>query len=87
MTQDDEAAAIERAKIIIEMCGGPAEVAKIVGRVKQRVHSWTYPRDRHGTGGVIPAQVQLELLAHARSEGLPLTPEHFFPAASEGEAA
>lgn len=78
-----ETAACERAKTIIEICGGFDVVARVVGRAKQRVHSWTYPRDRHGTGGMIPPACQLQLLQYSRSEGLGLTPAHFFPPADD----
>lgn len=79
MTDFQEKEAIERARHIIEICGGAGKVAEIVGRAVSRVHSWTYERTRHGTGGMIPPRCQQELLAHAREAGLPLKPEHFFP--------
>lgn len=74
-------AGMEPASSIIKMCGGFAAVAEMVRRDKTRVHRWTYPKDRGGTGGLIPSDCQQELLGAARARGIDLRPEHFFPAA------
>jgi hypothetical protein len=66
------------AEVVIEICGGPRAVANICGVDVSRVHRWTYPPDRGGTGGIIPAKHQNTLLDAARSRGLALRPEHFF---------
>lgn len=70
---------MEPAQTIIELCGGFRAVAQITGRDETRVRRWTYPKDRGGTGGLIPAECQVLLMAAARERGLPLTAEHFFP--------
>ena len=50
----------------------------MTGRDITRVHRWTYPKDRGGTGGLIPADVQQLLLDAAVKRGIELTPAHFF---------
>lgn len=48
-------------------------------RSEIRVRRWTYPKDRGGTGGLIPSDCQEPLLLAAIRRGIPLTPDHFFP--------
>lgn len=43
-----------------------------------RVFRWTYPKERGGTDGVIPAKHQAALLDRARAAGIDLTPNDFF---------
>jgi len=69
---------MEPAKTIIRICGGARVVAGLVGRDYSRVCRWTYPKARGGTGGVIPSDVQQELLTAARAAGIDLRPDHFF---------
>lgn len=78
---------MEPALTIIEICGGFQAVSEMTGRDLTRVHRWTYPRERGGTGGRIPAEVQFTLLTEAQKRGLSLTPAHFFPAPPAGDAA
>lgn len=77
---------LEPAKTVIEICGGYSTVAEMVGRSEVRVRRWAYPKERGGTGGVIPADCQQRLLDAARRAGKDLRPEHFFLAGvgSEG---
>jgi hypothetical protein len=77
---------MEPARTIIELFGGYRCVASITGRHPTRVLRWTYPVERGGTGGLIPARYQQILLAHARAAGIDLRPEHFFPGIEEGPA-
>ncbi|WP_300534649.1 helix-turn-helix domain-containing protein [uncultured Mameliella sp.] len=95
MIESTEDKAIERARAIIAKVGGVDEVCRITGRSRTRVYSWTYRREKHGTGGMIPPACQIALVDHARASGLPLTPNDFFPpntedaalsAASQGDA-
>lgn len=79
---------LEPANTIITICGGYDAVAGIVGRSGVQVRRWTYPRERGGTGGLIPSECATILMRHARQAGLPLTPAHFFPpATADGDAA
>lgn len=66
------------AEKVIQVCGGHEAVAEMCGVHVSRVYRWTYPIDRGGTGGIIPAKHQGKLLEEARRRDLPLKPEHFF---------
>ncbi|MGR3593017.1 MAG: hypothetical protein ACU0BO_13720 [Limimaricola soesokkakensis] len=70
---------MEPALTIIELCGGFKAVAEMTGRDETRVRRWTYPKDRGGTGGLIPSDMARILMVEAAKRGLPLKPEHFFP--------
>jgi len=67
------------AEIVIHKCGGVAAVARIVERSPSRIRRWTYPKARGGTGGLIPAECQVALLAASRELGLGIEPGDFFP--------
>lgn len=69
---------MEPAKTVIDICGGYDAVAKMTGRSEVRVRRWTYPRDRGGTDGLIPSEIQQVLMAVAHARGIDLRPEHFF---------
>lgn len=76
------------AEHIIAKCGGPAVVAEMTGVHVSRVHRWTYPKERGGTGGLIPAQHQQRILAEAKRRGIDLSPSDFFdPAIANDEVA
>jgi hypothetical protein len=75
----NSSAMLEPAHNIITICGGFEAVAAMTQRSEVRVRRWTYPKDRGGTGGLIPSDVQQVLMAAARERGIPLRPEHFFP--------
>ena len=70
------------AETVIEICGGAKAVAEICKVDISRVHRWTYPAERGGTGGLIPSKHQARLLEGARAKGLPLKPRHFFASAA-----
>lgn len=70
--------AMEPALTIINLCGGIDRVALMTGRSVVRVRRWTYPKERGGTDGLIPSDVQPHLLSAARAAGVNLKPEHFF---------
>ena len=78
---------MEPASTIIEICGGFKAVAEITGRDETRVRRWTYPKEKGGTGGLIPTECQQALMSAARQSGGPLRPEHFFPETNSGDAA
>ena len=71
---------MEPARTVITICGGYAETARMSGRSEVRVRRWEYPKEKGGTGGLIPSDCQQTLLDAARAEGKPLRPEHFFTA-------
>jgi hypothetical protein len=76
---------MEPANTIIEICGGFRAVADMTQRSEVRVRRWTYPKDRGGTGGLIPAECQQLLLTAARARGIGLRPDHFFRPSGESE--
>lgn len=71
------------AEVVIEKCGGHAAVAEMLGIDVSRVYRFTYPKDRGGTDGTIPAKHQQVLLDRAASRGIALTPADFFASAAE----
>lgn len=74
---------LDPAKSIIGKFGGPDPVARITGKHISRVYRWMHPKERGGTGGVIPQADAQKLLAHARSEGIDLDPREFFQSGAE----
>lgn len=75
------------ASRVIQICGGVDAVMAMTGRSRSRVLRWTYPKERGGTGGLIPSDVQPVLINAARAKGIGLLPDHFFDLPAEGEAA
>lgn len=76
---------------VIQKAGGHQAVAEWLGIHISRVYRFTYPKDRGGTGGVIPAEHQSTILQKAREAGRDLQPADFFEpgavAAQPGAAA
>lgn len=59
---------------VITKCGGAKEVSKAIGmKTTVGVYKWTYPKDKGGTGGLIPAKHHSALLRSFPQ----LTPEDF----------
>ena len=89
--------ALEPARTIIQRFGGPSVLAGILGVHRTRVSNWQRPRQKGGTGGLIPQGYHPTLLDFARANGIALTAEEFLPpspslaasagAPSEAEAA
>jgi len=71
------------AQRIIEKCGGVTRTAELVGRSESWVYRWTYPRERGGTGGLVPRQAQFALLDAARDGKVDIQPADFFQEAAE----
>lgn len=63
---------------VIRICGGILNTAQMAGLHRTAVGKWLAPREKGGTGGLVPAQHQQTLLTEARKRGLSLSPEHFF---------
>lgn len=73
-----------QAKRVIDRFGGPRRLARIlkaIGRPKDPacIYRWTYPKERGGTGGIIPTSAWNDVLFAARVEGILLTVEDLFP--------
>lgn len=62
------------ADFVLSKCGGAKTVSRWLNTPYHTVYGWA-DRDY----GVVPAFRQLELLKAARSNGIDLTPEDFFP--------
>ena len=52
----------EPAASVVMRCGGINATAELVERDRSVVNKWLLPRERGGTGGVIPAHHALKLL-------------------------
>ncbi len=72
---------LDPAKTVIGRIG-IEKVAEITGKHVSRVYRWMYPKDRGGTGGLIPQKEQPALLGFARQNGIELNERDFFPATS-----
>lgn len=70
---------MEPASSIIAKLGGEAVVSDVTGTAYTAPYRWQYPRERKGTGGIIPQRHHPQLLAFARSKGIPLKAEEFLP--------
>ncbi len=68
---------MEPASSIIKKLGGEAVVAEITGRAYTAPYRWQYPRERGGTGGLVPQRHHRTLLDYARAKGIPLKPDDF----------
>lgn len=58
-------------------------VAEITGASHTRVYRWMLPKEKGGTGGLIPSNQQVKLFQYAQREQIPLSPSDFFEAAHE----
>jgi hypothetical protein len=67
------------AERVIGKLGGPRAVAGMLAMSTQAVYKWTWPRERGGTGGLIPSRRQIELMVAAKQRGVILTKDDFFP--------
>lgn len=70
---------MEPASTIITKIGGEAVVSEITGTAYTAPYRWQHPRERGGTGGLIPQRYHPVLLAYARSKGISLKAEEFLP--------
>lgn len=61
------------AERAIKAFDGHANLAQVVGRDVSRIHRWTYPKERGGSDGLIPSELQGVILAAARKRGLNLS--------------
>lgn len=67
---------------VIEKCGGVAKTAELIGRSESWVYRWTYPKDKGGTGGLVPRSAQEGLLAAASAGKVDIEPADFFEKAA-----
>jgi hypothetical protein len=71
---------LDPASTIIKRFGGIAAVADMLKLNRTSVLRWTHPRERGGTGGLVPTKHQADLMAKARERGVAIKPADFFAA-------
>lgn len=76
---------MEPAHTIIKKLGGEAVVKQITDTAYTAPYRWQHPRNKGGTGGLIPQRYHPMLLAYARRNGIDLNAEDFLPATDESE--
>lgn len=69
-------------KIICKL-GGQKAVAQLLGLHESGVYRWTYPRDRKGGGGRIPARHIPKMIEAAKKRGVRLSHQDFFKEPTE----
>lgn len=55
-------------------------ISEITGSDRTSVYRWMRPKEKGGTGGLVPTKQQPKLLEYAQSECIPLGPHDFFGA-------
>lgn len=73
-----------QAELIIRRFGGHKRMAEIFALLGMpynlsTIYRWNYPKEKGGTGGVIPTTAWPEIQKAARLEGVLLKPEDFDP--------
>ncbi len=73
-----------QAEKILHKFGGANRLARIfkqlgINKNRSSIHRWTYPREKGGTGGFIPASNWGNILMAARYDGIILTTEDLDP--------
>lgn len=66
------------AKNIFAKLGGANVAAEAAGVKLQTAYRWSYPKERGGTGGVIPHWHHEALLSFAAENGKDLIPADFY---------
>lgn len=84
MSDDDK---LDPAKTVLTKIGGVDVAARVTGKHVSRVYRWTYPRDKGGTGGVVPHDDATKLLEYAKANSIALAAEDFFRITSREAAA
>ena len=62
-------------------------MAEITGTQYTAPYRWQHPRDKGGTGGLIPQKQAIKLLEFARKNKIQITAEAFMPAPSSNTEA
>ena len=61
------------AATVLARVGGAGPLAQLLRLDRSAVHRWALPKDRGGSGGLIPARHHQRLLALAAAHGIALT--------------
>jgi hypothetical protein len=64
---------VSQAQTIIDKFGGVPALAKATGFSLNSVYKWTYPKEKGGTGGLIPASKLPEVYMAAQRLGIELS--------------
>lgn len=64
---------------VIKKFGNARRLADLMGCDPSRIYRWMHPRDKGGTGGLIPSSAMGEVLACARLAGIILSPAELYP--------
>ncbi len=67
------------AQKVIKKFGGVRVLAEAIGMQTPGVYKWTYEKERGGTGGLIPSDKQVEVVAAAKRLNVDLSASDFFP--------
>tara|TARA_R110000824_G_scaffold401032_2_gene610433 strand:- start:13168 stop:13395 length:228 start_codon:yes stop_codon:yes gene_type:complete len=67
------------AQNVIDKFGGVKLLANEIGLKRSAVYKWTYPKERAGTGGMIPSDKMIEIIYASKRLGIDLLPSDFFP--------
>lgn len=76
---DSRDAPLTQAERVIARFGGPATLARILGKDPATVYRWTYSRAKGGTDGLIPSSALRQVLEAARREGIFIGPDDLYP--------
>ena len=68
---------MEPARSIITKLGGETAVAHVCGTALSAPYRWQHPRERGGTGGLIPQRHHRALMDYAQARRIPLAAEEF----------
>lgn len=69
---------LEPARSIIAKIG-VEKMSEITGKHVSRVYRWMHPKEKGGTGGLIPQSDQPAILKYARDARIKLSERDFFP--------
>jgi hypothetical protein len=70
---------------VIKKFGNARRLAVLMGCDPSRIYRWMHPRDKGGTGGLIPSSAMEEVLKCARLSGIILSPAELYPMALQTE--
>lgn len=68
---------MEPAKTIIKRLGGEATVSGITGTAFTAPYRWQHPKEKGGTGGLIPQRHHRALLEYAKQNEIGLRADDF----------
>lgn len=70
---------MEPASTIIKAVGGEGAASQITGTAYTAPYRWQQPKEKGGTGGLIPQRHHPAILAFAQQNGIAISAEDFLP--------